>query len=581
MFMNKRGLGIISWIIGGVLVASVIGFPNEIHNEVHTSSIFSISFVCLLVGMYGACCLYRQAVKVTVADFFVLCCLVSYIGNLFHLNTLWNVGGICLLILYLVMRLERCLSYRCIYYGAMMALAILSVWGYLQYFEVVASCHSSFTITGPYHNPGVLGGIMSFLLSIIICGAMPMLPILRKSKKAFYMLSFVIVFSLPVFIMTYARAAWLALIIAVLYVCYVEYKSVLVGRKIIYLSCFIGCMIAFICFLYWLKPLSASGRLLIWKVSMQMIKDKPLTGFGRNGFEANYLYYQADYMQTKASEEEKYVAGNIHHAFNEPIRIAVEHGLVGLILYALFVLLVLRLPTRSSIAAHTAKSVILAIIVWGMFSYPNQVFVIMTLLVLACAILLKQYSRITVRNCKVMVFTWHLRYFFILISLLATILLSRHYYLYKDIYIYQQSVRLKEEIKNPSRIKYFHEKLPSDVSISLFYAYTLQKGQAIKESMKVINFLEKTHPTPSLLIQKGELLQQLNCFSKAERAYILASAMVPKKQRARYKLALLYYYTNRKAEGIDMAKTLLSEKVKVYSFETYEMHQELKKMLLK
>lgn len=578
---NKRNARIIGWLVGGILVASVIGLPREIHNVVHASSVFSISFFCVLAGVFGACTLYRRIIKITVVDLFVLCCLIGYIGHLSYLNTLWNTGGICLLILYLVVRIKRLLSYHCIYYSAMIALSILSAWGYLQYFEIVESYHSLFAITGPYHNPGVLGGIMSFLLSIILGGAILMLPVLCQNNKAFCIVCFSVVVSLPVFILTYARAAWLALIMAILYVYYIKNKSVLVRKKFIYLSCFIGCMIVLVCFLYWLKPLSASGRLLVWKVSGQMIKDKPFTGFGRNGFEANYLYYQAEYMQTKASDDEKYVAGNIHHAFNEPIRIAVEHGMVGLIFYALFVLLVLRLPTRNSIAAHIAKSAILAIIVWGMFSYPNQVFIMMVILALSCAILLKQYSRIAVWSyCKVMIPVRSFRCFFLLLSLLATILLCRYYDLYRDIYVYQKSVRLEEEIKNPVRIRQFHEKLLTDVSISLFYAYILQKGQSERELMEVIHFLEKTYPTPSLFIRKGEFLQQSHCFFEAETAYTLASAMVPTKQKARYKLALLYYQIGRKAEAINIASTLLNEKVKNYSFETYEMHQELKKILL-
>lgn len=46
-----------------------------------------------------------------------------------------------------------------------------------------------------------------------------------------------------------------------------------------------GLLIAF----YTLKPISADGRLLIWKVGYGMIKDKPATGFGKGGFEANAI----------------------------------------------------------------------------------------------------------------------------------------------------------------------------------------------------------------------------------------------------------------------------------------------------
>ena len=60
-----------------------------------------------------------------------------------------------------------------------------------------------------------------------------------------------------------------------------------------------------------------------------MIKDAPLTGFGKGGFAANYLYYQAEYMKSSASAEERKLAGDTHLAFNEPLRITVEHGAVS------------------------------------------------------------------------------------------------------------------------------------------------------------------------------------------------------------------------------------------------------------
>lgn len=77
-----------------------------------------------------------------------------------------------------------------------------------------------------------------------------------------------------------------------------------------------------------------------------MIHDKPLTGFGKGGFAANYLYYQADYMKSFASPEERRLAGSTHLAFNESLRITVEYGLIGLIIYSSFIIWILfYLPT--------------------------------------------------------------------------------------------------------------------------------------------------------------------------------------------------------------------------------------------
>lgn len=53
-----------------------------------------------------------------------------------------------------------------------------------------------------------------------------------------------------------------------------------------------------------------------------MIKKTFVTGLGYNSFEANYMNYQGEYFkQGKGDETEKYLAGNVVSAYNEPIRI--------------------------------------------------------------------------------------------------------------------------------------------------------------------------------------------------------------------------------------------------------------------
>lgn len=45
--------------------------------------------------------------------------------------------------------------------------------------------------------------------------------------------------------------------------------------------------------LYFCKQDSADGRLLAWRVSANMIADRPFLGWGNNGFDAFYMPYQA------------------------------------------------------------------------------------------------------------------------------------------------------------------------------------------------------------------------------------------------------------------------------------------------
>ena len=68
-----------------------------------------------------------------------------------------------------------------------------------------------------------------------------------------------------------------------------------------------------------------------------MIKDKPLTGFGYKGFQANYMSNQAQYFGKNPHSRFKQLADNVTQPFNEFIKIAVNYGILGLLLYVLLI----------------------------------------------------------------------------------------------------------------------------------------------------------------------------------------------------------------------------------------------------
>ena len=81
--------------------------------------------------------------------------------------------------------------------------------------------------------------------------------------------------------------------------------------------------------LYSQKKDYANGRLLIWNVSVEMIKDKPLFGLGHDTFQAKYMNYQAEYFRNNPNSRYKLLADNVKHPFNEFIKVAVEFGIVS------------------------------------------------------------------------------------------------------------------------------------------------------------------------------------------------------------------------------------------------------------
>lgn len=78
---------------------------------------------------------------------------------------------------------------------------------------------------------------------------------------------------------------------------------------------------------------SVNTRLLMWKTTFEMIKEKPLLGSGIGTFKMNYLDYQAEFLK----DNPYYVkySGKAGEAHNEYLQILAELGIIGLGLFLL------------------------------------------------------------------------------------------------------------------------------------------------------------------------------------------------------------------------------------------------------
>lgn len=326
--------------------------------------------------------------------------------------------------------------------------------------------------------------------------------------------------------------------------------------------------------LYYLKPKSADGRLLIWKVSWQMIQDKPLTGFGKGGFAANYLYYQAKYMgRPSTSTEEKILAGNTHLAFNEPLRITVEYGLIGLFVYLTFIIwLLIPSKSRNSVTI-TCKSLLAGIAIWGFFAYPDQVFPLLTLWVIGIAFIInkkrdKKYYELPYNKyskiAKIAVYS-------LTIICLSSQLWNK-WEAYHKLYICLKS----NNTELPNTLINVKKEMKSDINFVYLYSQILRANHSNIKFLYSIHFLETNFPTPGLFLIKGDYLKEKGKWEEAEKAYKLAAAMMPSLQTPRGKLAFLYNETGRRKEACRIAHKILTEDVKVYGFNTFKLHRDLK-----
>lgn len=224
-----------------------------------------------------------------------------------------------------------------------------AVWGMEQLYGYRQSNHSLFRLTGTFFNPGPYSGFLAMILPVCLGGILLLKGYkntLRWSKirTPYYFLWFCFFCMSVVLPAGMSRTAWIAALVSCGWVywisCIGREKTVIFfnkHRRSVLLALCIGAVLltAGIAGIYHLKKDSAEGRLLMWQMSIRIIKKYPLTGTGLGGFPAAYAEAQADYFSSgKASDTEKRVAGSPEYAFNEFLHIGTEQGLAGLLAFA-------------------------------------------------------------------------------------------------------------------------------------------------------------------------------------------------------------------------------------------------------
>lgn len=94
------------------------------------------------------------------------------------------------------------------------------------------------------------------------------------------------------------------------------------------------------------------------------------------------MHFQANYLKTKGTVREKHLAANNHFVYNEPLRVMVECGVVGLLFYFWIVYLVIS-HKGQDIHSLSTKFVLFAVLLWGLFSYLDLSFPILVIMVIA------------------------------------------------------------------------------------------------------------------------------------------------------------------------------------------------------
>lgn len=478
------------------------------------------------------------------------------------------------LLTYSYFRIVRSKVDLTIIYVAILTTAVLfSITTYLIHFEVSEIAKRYCII---YHNSAIYGGCIGIYITIIIAF---LIFYVHKKSKIIYASTIILSISFPAFIINNSRASWIALFIVILTLLSIKYRYYLAPNKKKLIVCFLLISVLILA-TYFLRPNSAKGRFLIWKVSVEMILDKPILGHGIDGFKRNYMHYQANYLKTKGNNTDKYLASNNYLTYNEPIRVLVEYGIVGLVVYLAIWYIIFYKTGRKDFICITCKAIFLFYLVFGLLSFPKQILFLQLVLLLSFVLLM---SRTEGKYLTKTVFSLSRKTLMLGGGLVAFLSFSYTANLHLSLKKFDKLLKDKKEVSSQEKVKQYkhlEEVMSEDVFFMTCYSKLLMHNENYTEALKKFKVLEEMYPHNELYIEKGYCYQQLKNYRLAEENYWYSHDMVPSRQRARAKLALLYMEMGLVQDARNIAKEVLNEEVKVYGFETYRIHQELKQKIL-
>lgn len=525
-----------------------------------------------------------------------------------------------LIILYIALRLTQRKYLIWLYIALILGGAIQAVYGNLQLWGYYPSHHELFKMTGSFFNPGPYAGYLAAVFPVSLGLYLFNSPIStpeqtvfllkltnRFNTKSLALISIIcICLVLPA---SRSRAAWLAVLISSFYLFSTKFR--LYQRiQTLFDTCtkkifLIGSLLILLAIsgagLYDLKNGSVDGRLLIWKISMKMIRYKPVSGYGFDQFKAHYMDYQATYFEQNQASEEAMVAGDNNYAFNEFLQYGVENGVSGLVIIASILIIIFmssgfRAPGISSkyqnrfFPGVVAKAGIISILVFGLVSYPSQILPIKTIMVLCLATVSSLFSQNKVSSF----FTSDCRrsqlYYYSLRIIFSVVLLSLIYTGGKTLYCYSKAYHWWNEASQVYKIGAYetcladYEKawpvLKRNGDFLTGYGKALSMAGKHDKAVEVLLQAARFYPNIVVYTALGDSYKQLGEAKHAEQAYLHAWYMNPSRFYPKYLLAKLYDKTGQKEKAILTAKELLQMQIKVPSTAIDEIKIEMQNIIL-
>ena len=474
-----------------------------------------------------------------------------------------------------------------------------SVLGLMQIMGFSASHHHLFAFTGTYVNTGPYGGFLAITMSIALgfmikqcqkfirqCKLIKRFPlaILKNSDFALYLLSSLsFCCSFTIFFAAMSRAAILGLLISVFAIIVTQpYAKRLLSyffarnrrKKIIMFTAAVTLLFLGLGATYCLKKESANGRVLIWKVSCQVMVKQPLWGSGFGSFFGSYSVQSAEYFRKHPLSPAIPIAGVPEYSFNEYLQTGVETGIVGLLLLLsiLFGALYRLLKTKSVFAYG-----LIVMMVFAFFSYPFSQLpfqILLILFVAAGAGARKEKEKLSLLAQRIV------NILFCVVLIIISWGLSG---------MYQEKIKATmawEQVRMLYNMQHYFEAvkesaelypLLKDNSRFLFeYGHALNKAGCFAQSNAILREGVQLSSDPMFYNIMGNNYKGVGDYVRAEESYQYTFDILPNRLYPLYLLMKLYAETDQIEKATEMAQRIIDFPPKIDSPAIRDMKREAK-----
>ena len=415
---------------------------------------------------------------------------------------------------------------------------------------------------GFFFNPGHLGAYVS----IGVSGVVGLVLEERNGKAGKLLLLSLSIILIVILLLSKSRGALLAALLAAVYLFFSSqgFNNLGINRKRMVYASLAVIVIIGIVLLYKIRPESADVRLLIWSASGEAFLKAPLFGYSSGAVQSLYMPWQAAFFQTHPLSSLAPLATNHYQTFNEYLHLLCEQGIVGFVLFALYVVFAFKKSKNRSL---NAASIALGVSSFFLYTYDIIPIIVLVPLFLGLANNASAVNCSPKSNRSKTVVVISSVAVLVAISIVCWNVGKKYHSAEKEL---RSLIHLPDETQADRISPSSEDVVFKNKDMTLLYAthsFKLSKPDHIA----VLEKCSRRIIVVEMMSSLGNLYSESSEMDKAESCFVAANNMAPDRMVPKYDLFKFYRDKNDKEKANEWAEIIIASSPRTYNAITIEI----------